>query len=509
MTKTTIYNVLVGMTVAMGSFTYGFGFAAFATSIGQPGFYAYFNLSTKGAGASYTNDILGAVNALFFFGAVLGALGGGPIADRVGRRLALMIAAVVSIIGGALSAGSVHIAMLIIVRTLQGGGLGALATLVPIYLAESSTPSKRGMLTGLHGFFLVAGYNISAWVGFGAHFSSNLTFGWRGPIAFTTIPALLLLLGCIWVPESPRWLLMKGRDDEAWAAVSRLHHDDSDPSEISTNFEFYQMRKQIELERSNPSSYWAILTTPAYRKRAFLACFVQFAANATGALVINYYSVIIYQQLGLTGSIPLLMYCIYTLIGALGNLFSLLTIDRTGRRPALITGFTGCMVAVIVETVMIAEFVTGPKTSAGGQKVAILAIFFFVFFYGLFIDAASFIYSSEIYPTNIRSRGVALATTTYFIACITFVTPGATAIATISWRYFIVFICLTFVTILVIFFYYPETKGRSLEELAELFGDPVAVHMTTATEAEMEKTDVRIKKHLVDDAAEQEHIEHR
>lgn len=223
-------------------------------------------------------------------------------------------------------------AMLIIVRIIQGTGLGALATLVPIYLAEASTPSKRGMLTGLHGFFLVSGYNISAWVGFGCSFSSNLTFGWRGPLAFTCIPPLVLLIGCYWVPESPRWLIAQGRIPEAWTILSRLHNDPNDPDEVAAHEEFYQMRKQIELESRNATGYKAILRTPAYRKRVFLSCFVQYAANATGALVINYYSVIIYTNLGLTGHLPLLMYCIYTLIGALGNLFSLLTIDKTGRR---------------------------------------------------------------------------------------------------------------------------------------------------------------------------------
>ncbi|KAF4631751.1 hypothetical protein G7Y89_g6380 [Cudoniella acicularis] len=429
----------VGLTVAMGSFTYGFGFASFATSIGQPGFYDYFKLSTTGPDAVYTNHILGAVNALFFFGAAMGALIGGPIADNIGRRYAIMTAAITSIIGGALSAGSVHVAMLIVVRIIQGCGLGALATITPIYLAESSTPSKRGMLTGLHGFFLVAGYNTSAWVGFGCYFSKNLTFQWRGPIALTTLPALILLLGCIWVPESPRWLLMKGRVDEAWINLSRLHHDTSDPNDVATQLEFDQMRRQIEFENSNPTGYWAILSNPSYRKRAFLSSFIQFAANSSGALVINYYSVIIYTQLGLTGFLPLLMYCIYTLIGALGNLGSLLTIDWTGRRFALITGLSGCLVALILETAMIAH--------------------------------------SEVYPTNIRSRGVALATFTYFVSSITYVTPGATAIATIGWKYFVVFVCLTAVSILVVAFVFPETKGKSLEELAEIFGDEVVVHL--------------------------------
>jgi len=332
MPRTSAYNVGIGMIVALGSFTYGFGFAAFATSIGQPGFYTYFNLTTTGPGAAYTNHILGAVNALFFFGATIGSLVGGPLADAIGRKHSLMIASAISILGGALAAGSVHVAMLIVVRTIQGLGLGALATLTPIYLSECATASKRGMLTGLHGFFLVAGYNVSAWVGFGCFFSSNLTFGWRGPIAFTTFPALLLLLGCFWVPESPRWLLLKNRTDEAWTILARLHKDGDDVDEVATREEFYQMRKQIELEQADPKGYWAIIATPSYRKRAFLACFVQFAANSSGGLVIANYSVLIYTQLGLTGYVPLLLYCIYTLIGALGNLGSLLTIDKTGRR---------------------------------------------------------------------------------------------------------------------------------------------------------------------------------
>lgn len=289
-------------------------------------------MSLVAPNAAFTNDILGAVNALFFFGATVGALAGGPTADKIGRKYTMMAASLLAAIGGGLTAGSVHIAMLIVVRVLQGVGLGALATMTPIYLAETSTPSKRGMLTGLHGFFLVFGYNVSAWVGYGCFFATDLTFGWRGPLAFTCVPALVLLVSSFWIPESPRWLLIQGRDEEAWAGLKRLHGSDTDAEELATKEEFYQMRKQIELEKANPSGYWAILTTKSYAKRAALSCYVQFAANSTGALVITNYSIIIYNNLGLTGHMPLLLYAFYTMVGAIGNLGSLLTLDWTGRR---------------------------------------------------------------------------------------------------------------------------------------------------------------------------------
>lgn len=153
---------------------------------------------------------------------------------------------------------------------------------------------------------------------------------------------------------------------------------------------------------------------------------------------------------------------------------------------------------------MVGAYVGKTTTAAlAGQKVAVFAIFFYVFFYGIFLDAASFIYSAEVYPTNIRSPGVALATFTYFAGCILYVTPGATAFANIGWKYFLVFAVVTFVDVVVMWFTFPETKGKSLEDLAELFGETVVVHLTNATEEEKNKMDMDIKHEI-----EVQHMEH-
>lgn len=168
MARIPLYVLTISIVVAVGAFEFGFGSAVFVTSLGQPGFYIYFELDPtakrKYSGlfsivvctesllipeSTDTADIISAVNGLFYFGAAVGSLFQSWLADRWGRKAALAVAATIALIGNALVAGSVNVPMLAVVRVIQGGGLGMLLSLVPLYLAEVSPPRHRGLLTGL------------------------------------------------------------------------------------------------------------------------------------------------------------------------------------------------------------------------------------------------------------------------------------------------------------------------------------------------------------------------
>ncbi|KAK6382799.1 hypothetical protein LTS17_003468 [Exophiala oligosperma] len=265
MIKLTLYSIGVCLVICVGGFTYGFGFASFVTSMGQPGFYEYFDLQ---------------LNALYYFGAAVGALLQGYVADWLGRRLALAVAAGFSLVGGSLAAGAVNVPMLITVRILHGIGLGMIICLVPVYLTEISPAKWRGFIAGLTTLSFSMGYVICSWIAVGTYFSKNLTLQWRLPLALAVAPAVIVLLATPFLPETPRYLVFRGRLDEAWALLQRIHHDPSDAQEAAAKAEYTQIVKQVEYEKEVNVGLIQIFKKPSWRKRALLAMGVQYVGDS-------------------------------------------------------------------------------------------------------------------------------------------------------------------------------------------------------------------------------------
>jgi MFS family permease len=186
--------------------------------------------------------------------------------------LTLSQSASLAMISGAFLAGSVHIGMFLAFRFVAGAGAFMILAAVPILMNEIVPVHLRGALVDMHGVMLVLGYTIQGWVGFGFYFwKSGGNNTWRIPIVFQILWPLALLCVLPFLPESPRWLCMKNRDAEAEAVLIKLHGDPTDPNHDVAKAEFYQIQKQIAIDRTLGSSWGQMIKKPSYRKRALLA----------------------------------------------------------------------------------------------------------------------------------------------------------------------------------------------------------------------------------------------
>ncbi|KAH7252798.1 general substrate transporter [Fusarium tricinctum] len=472
----TRYNFLIVFFVALGSFTYGFNSAISGSVLGLTSFLDYFNLSTSGPDAARSNRIIGANNGLFAGGGIIGCFLVPTLLDRCGRRLAIQLTTLICIISAALQAGSVHVAMLLIGRFLNGIGIGMIDVAVPIYQAEISPASKRGRMVGSHGF-LVTKQAMAGWVGYGCFFITNPALQWRLCLAIQILAPLLLLVGSPWMPESPRWLCLKARVPEARDVLNKLHSSNSSqPEEDSlAERELRQIRVQLEIENQTTTSHgWKeAFSRPSYRRRLLYGFFLQCIAQSTGVLVVNNYQILLYDGLGLRGSIPLLLYACYNSLAAFMNWVNSLILDRFGRIRIMV-GLIGCSLSLCGFTAMVAEFVGTDNKIGNGFGVFFL--YLFVFFYGGSMDASSYVYCAEIFPTPIRAHGVGLSVAGLFIMTLIYTQAAPTAFAEVGWKYYLVFIIIPWIGAFVFQKLYPETAGLSLEEIAVLFGDEGVQH---------------------------------
>ncbi|KAJ9603013.1 hypothetical protein H2200_012308 [Cladophialophora chaetospira] len=450
MARTSLYNAWVFTVICFAGYSYGFGFSVFVTTIGQPGFYRYFNLDPT---TSYTAHILDATNSLFNFGAAFGALAQSPIADKY---------------------GSVHVGMMITVRLFQGFGLGMIFALVPLYLNEVAPPRQRGLIARLTVLSFGTGYFVCSWIAVGI-FNANETFQWRGPLGLACISPLLLLLTLPTVPETPRYLIWTEKKEKAWDVLRRLHHNPDDPEDRQAHAEFTQIVLQVEHDREMKVGWIQIFKVPSLRRRALLCMFLIFATPSTGIIGISNYLPLIFGGLGLGGILPLVMYGIWTTLGTSMALVSIVIVDRVGRRTLLVWGYPVLAVLLLIQAVLQSQFLG--TDNRGGLATCLVFLFIYIVTFQL-IDAPAFIWASEIWPTAYRAKGISLGFFAFFVGSLTYTTPSALAFGNIAWRMYLLYMGLCIVCGAIIFFFIKETQGLPMEELAGLFGDEVVVHMT-------------------------------
>ncbi|KZZ87576.1 Sugar/inositol transporter [Ascosphaera apis ARSEF 7405] len=460
---------LIGLAcfAATGSFLFGYDSGVMTNVIASPNYLHYFNTYPE-------SNIIGAINSTFAGGAAIGSLCGGYFADKWGRKPTIQLGAVIAFVGAALQASSVSLAMLLVGRIIAGWAIGLMSMAVPIYQAECAHPARRGLIIGLAQQMIGVGFIVSGWVGYACnHAKETSTFQWRFPLALQCAPAVLLAAGMFFFPESPRHLISRDRYDEGLRVLRRLHYNGSNEEWI--NEEFTEIKNTISAEKEIQVPGWtAMFTVPQWRKRLLIATSLQMFAQSTGTNVINYYQTVMYRNLGIKGDTVSLMACFFNMVGPITNIFFItLLIDRVGRRRPLLFGCAAITCCLLLEGICNSQNVAGDRK--GLSAAGILWIYLVSVFFSLSFGPISWTYMSEIMPYQVRGTGVAFATGIgNWAISVMWSQVSPKGLGKLGWKYYFVFVafnaCVTFPCI---YFFFPETKKLSLEDIDNLFGGVV------------------------------------
>jgi len=380
------------------------------------------------------------------FGALIGSGLSGKLTDRFGRRKILVLTAVTFIIGSLCTAISPNIACLIMGRIILGVAIGVGSFTAPLYLAEIAPRHIRGLLVSLNQLAITIGIVFSYLI------SYYLQGRWSWMLGLGVIPAAILLVGALFLPESPRWMVLKGLDRKARAILQRIRADKN------INKEFSEIQQTVYLEKESRQLLFAKWVRPIL----WISLGLSFFQQVTGINTIIYYAPIILQMAGFKQAGGAILATLG--IGIINVLFTLIVlplIDRWGRRPLLLLGLSGMFISLLV--MGIAFYYPGFSALRG---VAVASMVLYIASFAMSLGPIMWLIISEIFPLSIRGVGASLAISVSwgfnmlvaltFLTLIQFMGPSYT-----FWLY-------SFLCILGWFFVYfivPETKACSLEHI--------------------------------------------
>lgn len=452
------YLIFLSVVAALGGFLFGYDTAVISGTTSQVT--SVFGLDTLQQGW-YVGCAL--------IGSIAGVLMSGLLSDKLGRKLTMILSAVmfsVSAIGCAFCA---DFNQLVVYRIIGGVGIGVVSVVSPLYISEVSVAQYRGRLVSLYQLAVTVGflgaylmnYQLLAWSE-SAVFSAdggwvNLIFVdevWRGMLGMETIPALLFFLIIFFIPESPRWLIVQRKEQQAFGILERIYQSASEAT--------YQLQETRSMIASSAQSDWRLLLQPGIRKAVFIGAGIAILGQFMGVNAVLYYGPSIFENAGLSGGDSLFYQVMIGLVNTLTTILALIIIDKVGRKKLVYYGVSGMVVSLCC---IAFYFAFGDVW----QIPSLVLLFFFlvyVFCCAVSICAVIFVLLSEMYPTKIRGlamsiAGFALWIGTYLIGQLTpwmlqSLTPTGT---------FLLFAVMCVPYILIIWKLIPETAGKSLEEI--------------------------------------------
>ena len=451
------YLVFLSVVAALGGFLFGYDTAVISGTIAQV-------TEQFGLDALQQGWYVGCA----LIGSIIGVLFAGILSDKFGRKSTMILSAILFSTSAIGCAVSTDFNQLVIYRIIGGVGIGVVSIISPLYISEVAVAQYRGRLVSLYQLAVTIGFLGAYLVNYqllGYSMSNpdvstgwwNLVFVsevWRGMLGMETLPAIMFFIIIFFIPESPRWLILKGKEEKATNILERIY--------TSSKEALFQLTETKSVLSSESKSEWKLLLQPGIRKAVIIGVCIAILGQFMGVNAVLYYGPSIFENAGLSGGDSLFYQVLVGLVNTLTTILALLIIDKVGRKKLIYYGVSGMVVSLIL---IGSYFLFGNAWNI--SSLFLLAFFLcYVFCCAISICAVIFVLLSEMYPTKIRGlamsiAGFALWIGTYLIGQLTpwmlqNLTPAGT---------FFLFAIMCVPYMLIVWKLVPETTGKSLEEI--------------------------------------------
>ena len=415
------------------------------------------------------------VSSLLFPGAAVGALVGGKLADALGRRGSLFVCGVLFLVGAIGCAIAPNVTIMVIFRILLGFGVGAAAATVPLYLAEMAPVHMRGRMVTINELMIVTGQLLAFVMNAILDQVIHDPHVWRVMLGVAAVPAVALLVGLFFLPDSPRWYAVRNRLDD----TRRVLELSRGRAEAAQEYAIIAEHAQRDVAEDKGAALRDLRAFPWMRRILWIGCGLAAVQQATGINTVNYYAPTILEDTGVGASAALILTIAVGVTSVVGTIIGIILLGYFNRRPLLITGFAG----VTVSHALLAAMFLLPESSTRTYLI-LAAMLVLVAFVQTFIGILVWLLLSEIFPMTIRgfAMGIAVFVLWTVNAAISFVFPPlvATAGSTVT---FAIFALINLGSTVFVTKYAPETRGRSLEELEDDFRTHDAAHFAHSAPA--------------------------
>jgi SP family xylose:H+ symportor-like MFS transporter len=442
----------IALSAALGGLLFGYDTAVISGAIGN--LTEYFHLSPVETGWAISSALVGCLIGAFF---------SGFLSDTFGRKVTMIITAILFILNSVGTAFPTSFTMFVVFRIIGGIGVGIASMVVPMYIAEIAPPKRRGALVGNYQLAIVIGivvvYFVNYFIALQGDADWNLNIGWRWMFGSEIIPSILFLIFIFLIPESPRWLFQKGETSKAIVVLQKLN----------TAEEVAQVQSEIENSlHQEDKNQWKHLGNPIFKKVLFVGVGLSIFQQLTGINAILYYAPEIFKSLGSSTDVSLLETSILGVVNLLFTLLAIRLVDKMGRKPLLYIGSIGMTIALAAVGLFI-------YFNAIGNWVLPFLLLFMASF-SISWGPIVWVLLSEIFPNKIRSLALAISVFIQWVAnfVVTQVFPSLVENQWLKDNFngafpFYLFSIICLFSIFFINKYLPETKNKSLEEINELW----------------------------------------